>query len=102
MKISSISNKNTEDEDDPFSYSHTPSLESSSLDLSTTSSHATEIPPFDVNRLGVEQPKLAVKDVLIIVFMLVLWAYSLYLTYRAWYKLLYSDTGESERSNMWR
>ena len=37
---------------------------------------------------------------LVIVFMFVLWAYSLYLTYRAWYKILYSD-GE-EGSNMWR
>ena len=43
---------------------------------------------------------LASKDIIIIVFMFLLWAYSLYLTYRAWYKILYSD-GE-EGSNMWR
>ena len=47
-----------------------------------------------------DQPVLASKDIIIIVFMFLLWAYSLYLTYRAWYKILYSD-GE-EGSNMWR
>ena len=57
-------------------------------------------PPLDVNTLGVPQPSLATKDILIIIFMFLLWAYSLYLTYRAWYKLLYSD-GE-EGTNMWR
>ena len=59
------------------------------------------LPTLDVNRLGVPQPSLATKDILIIIFMLLLWAYSLFLTYKAWYKLLYSDSGE-ERSNMWR
>lgn len=59
-----------------------------------------EIPLLDINKLGVEQPVLATKDIIIIVFMFVLWAYSLYLTYKAWYKILYSD-GE-EGSNMWR
>ena len=47
------------------------------------------------------QPRLATKDVLILVFMFVLWGYSLYLTYRAWYKLLYSG-GEDSGTNMWR
>ena len=47
------------------------------------------------------QPSLATKDVLIIVFMFLLWGYSLYLTYRAWYKLLYSG-GEESGNNMWR
>ena len=65
---------------------------------STTSS---TFPPLDVNMLGVPQPSLVTKDILIIIFMLLFWGYSLYLTYKAWYKLLYSDTGE-ERSNMWR
>ena len=59
-----------------------------------------EMPSLDINQLGVEQPVLATKDIVIIVFMFLLWAYSLYLTYRAWYKILYSD-GE-EGSNMWR
>ena len=72
-------------------------LSNSSISLSTIST----LPPLDVNRLGVPQPTLATKDILIIIFMLLLWAYSLYLTYKAWYKLLYSDSGE-ERSNMWR
>jgi hypothetical protein len=63
-------------------------------------SEPTVFPPFDVDRLGVPQPSLANKDILIILFMFLLWGYSLYLTYRAWYKLLYYD-GE-ERSNMWR
>ena len=63
-------------------------------------SFTTSFPPLDVDRLGVPQPKLVTKDILIILFMFLLWAYSLYLTYRAWYKLLYSD-GE-ERGNMWR
>ena len=58
------------------------------------------LPELDVDKLGVEQPVLATKDIVIIVFMFLLWAYSLYLTYRAWYKILYSD-GE-EGSNMWR
>jgi hypothetical protein len=61
---------------------------------------STSFPPLDVDRLGVPQPKLATKDTLIILFMFLLWGYSLYLTYRAWYKLLYSD-GE-EGTNMWR
>ena len=65
-----------------------------------TATESSLFPPLDVNRLGVPQPSLATKDILIIIFMFLLWAYSLYLTYRAWYKLLYSD-GE-ERSNMWR
>ena len=65
-----------------------------------TPSPSPSIPPLDVNRLGVSQPALATKDIIIITFMFILWGYSLYLTYRAWYKLLYSD-GE-ERSNMWR
>ena len=47
------------------------------------------------------QPRLATKDVLILVFMFMLWGYSLYLTYRAWYKLLYSG-GEDSGTNMWR
>ena len=34
------------------------------------------------------------------VFMFLLWAYSLLLTYRAWYRILYSDGDEG--SNMWR
>ena len=59
-----------------------------------------EMPSLDINKLGVDQPVLATKDIVIIVFMFLLWAYSLYLTYRAWYKILYSD-GE-EGSNMWR
>ena len=63
-------------------------------------SEPTVFPPLDVDRLGVPQPSLATKDILIILFMFLLWGYSLYLTYRAWYKLLYYD-GE-ERSNMWR
>ena len=33
--------------------------------------------------------------------MFLLWAYSLYLTYRAWYKLLYSD-GDERDNKMWR
>ena len=49
---------------------------------------------------GVDQPSLVTKDVVIIVFMFLLWTYSLVLTYRAWYKILYSD-GE-EGTNMWR
>ena len=49
---------------------------------------------------GVDQPGLVTKDVVIIVFMFLLWTYSLVLTYRAWYKILYSD-GE-EGTNMWR
>ena len=65
-----------------------------------TTTESTLFSPLDVNRLGVPQPSLATKDILIIIFMFLLWAYSLYLTYRAWYKLLYSD-GE-ERGNMWR
>ena len=63
-------------------------------------SEPTVFPPLDVDRLGVPQPSLATKDILIILFMFLLWGYSLYLTYRAWYKVLYYD-GE-ERSNMWR
>ena len=66
-----------------------------------TLSSSSTFSPLDVNMLGVPQPNLATKDILIIIFMLMFWGYSLYLTYRAWYKLLYSDTGE-ERSNMWR
>ena len=61
---------------------------------------SSSFPPLYVNMLGVPQPTLATKDILIIIFMFLLWAYSLYLTYRAWYKLLYSD-GE-EGTNMWR
>ena len=57
-------------------------------------------PPLDIHQLGVEQPKLATKDVIIIFFMFLLWGYSLYLTYRAWYKILYSDGDEG--TNMWR
>jgi len=49
---------------------------------------------------GVPQPSLATKDIIIIVFMFLLWAYSLLLTYKAWYKILYSDGDEG--SNMWR
>jgi len=33
--------------------------------------------------------------------MFLLWGYSLVLTYRAWYKLLYS-AGEESGNNMWR
>ena len=68
---------------------------------SATAEMPPSIPPLDVNMLGVPQPSLVTKDILIIIFMLMFWGYSLYLTYKAWYKLLYSDTGE-ERSNMWR
>ena len=67
----------------------------------TATTPTTLFPPLDVDRLGVPQPSLATKDILIIIFMFLLWGYSLYLTYRAWYKLLYFDGGE-ERSNMWR
>merc|ERR1719195_2550748 len=58
-------------------------------------------PVFDADRPGVPQPRLATNDVLILVFMFMLWGYSLYLTYRAWYKLLYSG-GEDSGTNMWR
>ena len=68
---------------------------------SRSASPISSFPPLDVDRLGVPQPSLATKDILIIIFMCLLWGYSLYLTYRAWYKLLYSDTGE-EGNNMWR
>lgn len=54
----------------------------------------------DAISYGVPQPSLATKDIVIIVFMFLLWAYSLLLTYRAWYKILYSDGDEG--SNMWR
>ena len=47
---------------------------------------STLYPPLDVNKLGVPQPTLPTKDVVIIIFMFLLWGYSLYLTYRAWYK----------------
>ena len=40
---------------------------------------------------GVPQPSLATKDIVIIVFMFLLWGYSLLLTYRAWYRILYLD-----------
>ena len=68
----------------------------------STNHHVTSSSQINVInfKLGVDQPVLATKDIIIIVFMFMLWAYSLYLTYRAWYKLLYSD-GE-EGSNMWR
>jgi hypothetical protein len=69
-------------------------------EAASVASSTTLFPPLDVDRLGVPQPKLATKDILIILFMFLLWGYSLYLTYRAWYKLLYSD-GE-EGTNMWR
>ena len=59
-----------------------------------------EMPSLDINKLGVDQPVLATKDIVIIVFMFLLWAYSLLLTYRAWYRILYSDGDEG--SNMWR
>ena len=49
---------------------------------------------------GVPQPSLATKDIVIIVFIVLLWGYSLLLTYRAWYRILYSDGDEG--SNMWR
>ena len=49
---------------------------------------------------GVPQPSLATKDIVIIVFMFLLWGYSLLLTYRAWYRILYSDGDED--SSMWR
>ena len=65
------------------------------------SATSSTFPPLDVNRLGVPQPTLVTKDILIIIFMLLFWAYSLFLTYRAYYKLHYSDNGE-EQSNMWR
>ena len=77
-------------------------LEVPLLDINKVSVGHDEKPlNYDINfQLGVDQPVLATKDVIIIVFMFLLWAYSLYLTYRAWYKILYSD-GE-EGSNMWR
>ena len=59
-----------------------------------------QFPPLDVDHLGVAQPQLVTKDILIIVFMFLLWGYSLLLTYRAWYKLLHA--GGEEGSNMWR
>ena len=49
---------------------------------------------------GVPQPSLVTKDIVIIVFMFLLWGYSLLLTYRAWYRILYSDGDEG--TNMWR
>jgi hypothetical protein len=70
----------------------------------------TVFPPAGMR--GVEQPAISTKEIVIIVFMFCLWAYSLYLTYRcetflaadatrrAWYKLLYSDG--DERTNMWQ
>jgi hypothetical protein len=76
-------------------YNHSPYQQPAAVISPTTS-----FPPLDVDRLGVPQPSMATKDIIIIIFMFLLWGYSLYLTYRAWYKLLYSD-GE-ERTNMWR
>ena len=62
---------------------------------------------------GVPQPPVSTKELIIIIFMFCLWAYSLFLTYRlrspwktdtlllvrAWYKMLYSDG--DERTSMW-
>ena len=75
------------------------------LTNNTSSGHLNDVeerqfPPLDVDHLGVAQPQLVTKDILIIVFMFLLWGYSLLLTYRAWYKLLHA--GGEEGSNMWR
>ena len=60
----------------------------------------TSFPPAGMG--GVPQPAVSTKEVFIILFMFLFWAYSIHLTYRAWYKLLYSDGDEHRDNNMWR
>ena len=91
--------------------------------MSNVTTEVSEADPAVTVGYGVAQPVLATKDVVILVsistlshgtfrhllppvqcplqvFMFLLWAYSLLLTYRAWYRILYSDGDEG--SNMWR
>ena len=90
--------------------------------MSNATTEVSEADPAVTVGYGVAQPVLATKDVVILVniptlshlpppsvtcpvcplqvFMFLLWAYSLLLTYRAWYRILYSDGDEG--SNMWR
>merc|ERR1739838_321141 len=58
-----------------------------------------EFPPRD--QRGVPQPDISTKEVIIICLMLGLWAYSIYLTIRAWRKLLSDGSVEYTEGNQW-
>ena len=58
-------------------------------------------PPLD--QRGVPQPSLTPTEILIIVFMLLVWIYSIVLTVRAWHKIMSDGSSEiSEGYQWWR
>ena len=61
----------------------------------------TVFPPLD--KRGVPQPDLTTTDIIIIVLILLLWTYSIFLTIRAWHKIMSDGSSEmSDGYNWWR
>ena len=71
------------------------------LVLLESSSPNTTSPFPPVDQRGVPQPVLTTKDLTIILFMLLLWAYSIVLTIRAWNKFLSDGSSEMTDGNTW-
>ena len=61
----------------------------------------TMFPPLELR--GVPQPALTTTEVFIVVFMLLVWVYSIILTVRAWHKIMSDGSTEiSEGYQWWR
>ena len=64
------------------------------VNITTMTSSVTVWPPLDM--MGVTQPVPSPKDITVIVFVILLWLYSIFLTARAYKKLLSDGRAEPE------
>ena len=71
------------------------------MNISDLTNKTTVFPPLD--QRGVTQPNLTITEIIIIVFMLLLWSYAIVLTVRAWHKIMSDGSTEiSEGYQWWR
>ena len=72
------------------------------VNITTMTSSVTMWPPLDMR--GVRQPVPSPKDITVIVFVILLWLYSIFLTARAYKKLLSDGRAEPEIQSVdgWR
>ena len=78
------------------------SVELDLVEMNILAANKTAVfPPLD--RRGVPQPDLTTTEIIIILFMLLLWIYSITLTVRAWHKIMSDGSSEiSEGYQWWR
>ena len=70
------------------------------VNMTSMTNSVTVWPPLDMR--GVVQPVPSPKDVTVIVFVILLWVYSIFLTARAYNKLLSDGRAEVQIVDWWR